>query len=118
MAGAVASLNVSVAAAVILYEAQRQRAAGGLYDGCRLDEATCQRLLFEWATGAWRRATGRRGSPTRGWVPRARSSNRRLARVSLIGTERAGAQACPLQDGSGASSYPMMMTAARIPALT
>ncbi len=48
MAGAVASLNVSVAAAVILYEAQRQRAAGGFYDGCRLDEATCQRLLFEW----------------------------------------------------------------------
>ncbi len=48
MAGAVASLNVSVAAAVILYEAQRQRSAGGLYDGCRLDEATCQRLLFEW----------------------------------------------------------------------
>ncbi len=46
--GAVESLNVSVAAAVILYEAQRQRAAAGLYDGCRLDDATCQRLLFEW----------------------------------------------------------------------
>ncbi len=48
MAGAVASLNVSVAAAVILYEAQRQRASAGFYDRCRLDEATCQRLLFEW----------------------------------------------------------------------
>lgn len=46
--GAVASLNVSVAAAVILYEAQRQRAAAGLYDEPRLDEATCQRLIFEW----------------------------------------------------------------------
>ncbi len=46
--GAVESLNVSVAAAVILYEAQRQRAAAGLYDQPRLDETTCQELLFEW----------------------------------------------------------------------
>ncbi len=46
--GAVESLNVSVAAAVILYEAQRQRAAARLYDTPRLDHATCQRLLFEW----------------------------------------------------------------------
>lgn len=46
--GAVPSLNVSVAAAVILYEAQRQRAAAGLYNTPRLDDATCQRLLFEW----------------------------------------------------------------------
>ena len=46
--GAVTSLNVSVAAAVILYEAQRQRAAAGLYDAPRLEEATCQQLLFEW----------------------------------------------------------------------
>ena len=48
MVGAVESLNVSVAAAVILYEAQRQRAAAGLYDRRRLDPATCERLLFEW----------------------------------------------------------------------
>ena len=46
--GAVESLNVSVAAAVILYEAQRQRAAARLYDQPRLDEETCQKLLFEW----------------------------------------------------------------------
>ena len=46
--GAVESLNVSVAAAVILYEAQRQRAAAGFYDQPRLDEATCQKLIFEW----------------------------------------------------------------------
>ncbi len=46
--GAVESLNVSVAAAIILYEAQRQRAAAGFYDQPRLEEATCQRLLFEW----------------------------------------------------------------------
>ena len=46
--GAVESLNVSVAAAVILYEAQRQRAAAKLYDTPRLDQATCQKLIFEW----------------------------------------------------------------------
>lgn len=46
--GAVESLNVSVAAAVILFEAQRQRQAAGLYDQIHLDEETRQRLLFEW----------------------------------------------------------------------
>ena len=46
--GAVESLNVSVAAAIILYEAQRQRAEAGLYDHPRLDEAIRQRLIFEW----------------------------------------------------------------------
>ena len=49
MLGAVESLNVSVAAAVILYEAERQRAAAGMYDRSRLDEATYHRTLFEWA---------------------------------------------------------------------
>lgn len=49
MMGAVASLNVSVAAAIILYEAQRQRRAAGLYEQRRLDPATRARLLFEWA---------------------------------------------------------------------
>ncbi len=49
MMGMVESLNVSVAAAVILFEAQKQRLAKGLYDHCRLDEETFQRLLFEWA---------------------------------------------------------------------
>jgi tRNA (guanosine-2'-O-)-methyltransferase len=49
MYGLVASLNVSVAAAVILFEAQRQRHNAGLYERCRLDQATYERLLFEWA---------------------------------------------------------------------
>ena len=48
MAGAVESLNVSVAAAVTLFEAQRQRQAVGLYDRPQVSEATRQRLLFEW----------------------------------------------------------------------
>ncbi|MBN2231987.1 MAG: tRNA (guanosine(18)-2'-O)-methyltransferase TrmH [Deltaproteobacteria bacterium] len=48
MLGHVQSLNVSVAAAVVLYEAQRQRQAAGFYDRRRLADGTFQKLLFEW----------------------------------------------------------------------
>lgn len=49
MEGMGRSLNVSVAAALVLFEAQRQRREEGMYDTCRLDPATYQRTLFEWA---------------------------------------------------------------------
>jgi tRNA (guanosine-2'-O-)-methyltransferase len=49
MHGAVASLNVSVAAAVILYEAERQRAEAGLYDRGYQDTEEDRRVLFEWS---------------------------------------------------------------------
>lgn len=49
MEGMVSSLNVSVAAALILYEARRQREVAGLYDTSRLDSETFERTLFEWA---------------------------------------------------------------------
>jgi len=49
MMGMVKSLNVSVAAATILYEAQRQRVAAKLYASSRLDETRYRRTLFEWA---------------------------------------------------------------------
>ena len=48
MLGMVQSLNVSVTAALILYEAQRQRLAAGLYEQCRIDEATFRTRFFEW----------------------------------------------------------------------
>ena len=48
MEGMVASLNVSVAAALVLFEAQRQRRAAGLYDHSRLDPEVYRRTLFEW----------------------------------------------------------------------
>lgn len=48
MVGMVGSLNVSVAAGVILAEAQQQRQAAGLYDSPRIDHAQYQRLFFEW----------------------------------------------------------------------
>ena len=47
MVGMVQSLNVSVACSVVLYEAQRQRQAAGLYQQPRISEARRQRTLFE-----------------------------------------------------------------------
>lgn len=48
MVGMAQSLNVSVAAALLLFEARRQREAAGLYDKCRLASAEYERTLFEW----------------------------------------------------------------------
>ena len=48
MLGLGESVNVSVAAAVILLEAQRQRASAGLYDRSRLAPEEFERTLFEW----------------------------------------------------------------------
>ncbi len=47
MTGMVQSLNVSVASALVLYEAYHQRMAAGLYDNRSLDEKTYMTLLFE-----------------------------------------------------------------------
>jgi tRNA (guanosine-2'-O-)-methyltransferase len=47
MVGMVQSLNVSVAAAVIMYEAQRQRELAGMYNNATLSENECQDILFE-----------------------------------------------------------------------
>lgn len=48
MAGMVQSLNVSVAAAVCLYEAFRQRRAEGAYDAPKLEAAEFRRLEEDW----------------------------------------------------------------------
>jgi tRNA (guanosine-2'-O-)-methyltransferase len=48
MMGMVSSLNVSVAAAVILFEAQRQRAKAGMYNAPRLEPEVLSRLEYEW----------------------------------------------------------------------
>ena len=42
------SLNVSVAAAVTLYEAQRQRAEKGMYDKSELPEEELEKKIDEW----------------------------------------------------------------------
>lgn len=49
MLGMAQSLNVSVATALLLYEAQRQRTEAGMYGHCRIAEPAYSRLLFEWA---------------------------------------------------------------------
>ncbi len=48
MFGMVQSLNVSVAAATILFEAQRQRLVAGMYDAPQLSPEDLARHAFEW----------------------------------------------------------------------
>lgn len=48
MHGMVRSLNVSVASALLLFEAMRQREEAGMYGRSRLEPERHRRLLFEW----------------------------------------------------------------------
>ncbi|MGK9367664.1 TrmH family RNA methyltransferase [Melioribacter sp. Ez-97] len=48
MRGMIQSLNVSVAAAVTLYEAQRQRKVKGMYDRSELTEEEINKLIDDW----------------------------------------------------------------------
>jgi tRNA (guanosine-2'-O-)-methyltransferase len=61
MMGMAESLNVSVAAATILFEAQRQRTNANLYAESRLDPAVYEKTLFEWAHPAIARYCRRHG---------------------------------------------------------
>lgn len=65
MVGMVQSLNVSVASALILYEAQRQRQNAGMYqrDHSLLDVAEQQRLLFEGGYPVLARVAKQKGLP-------------------------------------------------------
>lgn len=49
MMGMAHSLNVSVATALVLFEASRQRQKKGMYDESRLPTEEFDRLLFEWS---------------------------------------------------------------------
>ena len=49
MHGMVQSLNVSVAAAVILYEAMRQRTEKGLYEKSYLDDTAIETMIENWS---------------------------------------------------------------------
>lgn len=55
MLGMVQSLNVSVAAAVVLFEAQRQRLEAGMYDEPRLSQVQLSALTEAWLP-RWARA--------------------------------------------------------------
>jgi tRNA (guanosine-2'-O-)-methyltransferase len=63
MEGMGTSLNVSVAAALLLFEAQRQRRAAGLYDAPRLDPEVYARVLFEWTWPGIAAQCRKRGAP-------------------------------------------------------
>ena len=63
MVGMVQSLNVSVAAALVLYEAQRQRQLAGMYDTQQLSEQVCQKVLFEGAFPRLKEICDRKGLP-------------------------------------------------------
>lgn len=63
MVGLVHSLNVSVATALLLFEAHRQRAAAHMYDRSRLAEPDFQRRLFEWGYPSLARRCREAGRP-------------------------------------------------------
>lgn len=63
MLGMVHSLNVSVATALLLFEAARQRGAAGMYDESRLAPDDFERHLFEWAYPSIASARRREGRP-------------------------------------------------------
>ncbi|MDA0956145.1 MAG: tRNA (guanosine(18)-2'-O)-methyltransferase TrmH [Proteobacteria bacterium] len=63
MVGMVESFNVSVAAALLLAEAYRQREAAGLFAQPRLDPTRYERLFFEWGEPKLAAFCQRRGLP-------------------------------------------------------
>ncbi len=63
MMGMVASFNVSVACAVILAEAQRQRELAGLYSHRRLPDDAFNQYLFEWCQPVVARYCRHKGLP-------------------------------------------------------
>ncbi len=63
MVGMAHSLNVSVATALLLFEAFRQREAAGMYDESRIDPEEAARILFEWAYPRIARHCRVRGTP-------------------------------------------------------
>lgn len=63
MIGMVQSLNVSVASALIMYEAQRQRYAASMYGIRKLDDTYCQKMLFEQGYPIYAKACHRKNLP-------------------------------------------------------
>ena len=63
MVGMAQSFNVSVATALLLFEAFRQREAAHMYDESRIDPEDLGRILFEWAYPRIARHCRERGTP-------------------------------------------------------
>ena len=63
MVGMARSFNVSVATALLLFEAFRQREAAHMYDESRIDPEDSEQILFEWAYPRIARYCRDRGMP-------------------------------------------------------
>lgn len=63
MVGMARSFNVSVATALLLFEAFRQREAAHMYDESRIEPEESERILFEWAYPRIARYCRDRGIP-------------------------------------------------------
>ena len=63
MVGMAQSFNVSVATALLLFEAFRQREAADMYNESRIDPEDLERILFEWAYPRIARYCRARGTP-------------------------------------------------------
>lgn len=63
MIGMVQSLNVSVAAGLIMYEAQRQRQVANMYGTRQLEHGYCQTMLFEQGHPVYAKACRRKQIP-------------------------------------------------------
>ena len=63
MVGMARSFNVSVATALLLFEAFRQRDAAQMYDESRIDPEDMEQILFEWAYPRIARQCRDRGRP-------------------------------------------------------
>ena len=63
MVGMARSFNVSVATALLLFEAFRQRDAAQMYDESRIDPEDMEQILFEWAYPRIARHCRHRGKP-------------------------------------------------------
>ncbi len=82
--GMVESLNVSVATAIVLYEAARQREAAGMYEQCRIPQDEFDQLRFEWLHPAVAKYCKRKHLP----FPELHEEENIIEGVS--GNERAG----------------------------
>ena len=99
MEGMGTSLNVSVAAALLLFEAQRQRRAAGFYDRPRLDPETYARTLFEWAYPDRRAVPDARGGVSGaggGWGDFGEGHRSGADRVGQAGSRIEASVACDL----------------------
>ena len=63
MQGMVESLNVSVATALILYQAMSQREQADMYNQCRISKSDYDKILFEWAYPRMARMLAQQSKP-------------------------------------------------------